>query len=109
MTKLRLALAISLGMHFVVIGALLLNGFFSVPKTAPELFNPGPIIEAKVIDENALQQQRQKVKDQEKAIRDKELQRIKDLERRAEDAKKKQQQEAKLKEQIKQQKQKNNE
>jgi len=107
MSKLRIALSISLFLHFAVIAALLINGHFSMSKVTPEPFNSEPIIEAKVIDENQLQKQVQKVKDERKAKRFKEENRVKELERRAADAEKKRKKEeseiSKLKEQTKKQ------
>ena len=55
MSKLRIALFVSLFMHLSVIAALLISGSFSSPKVTPEPFNAEPIIEARVIDENQLQ------------------------------------------------------
>jgi colicin import membrane protein len=92
MSKLRIALAISLFMHVAVIVALLINGHFSMAKVTPETSNPQPIIEAKVIDESQFQEQVQKVKDEQKAKLLKEENRVKELERRAEDAEKKRKQ-----------------
>jgi colicin import membrane protein len=92
MSKLRIALVISLAMHIAVIVALLINGHFSMSTVTPEAFNPQPIIEAKVIDENQFQEQVQKVKDEQTAKRLKEENRVKELERRAEDAGKKRKQ-----------------
>lgn len=107
MSKLRIALAISLSMHIAVIVALLINGHFSMSDETPEPFNPQPIIEAKVIDENQLQEQVQKVKDEQKAKRLLEEDRVKELERRAADAERKRQQQesevSKLKEETKKQ------
>lgn len=108
MSKLRVALFISLFMHVAVIATLLISGHFSMPKETPETFNPDPIIEAKVIDESQLQEQVQKVKDEQKAKRLKEETRVKELEKRAADAEKKRKQQeaeaARLKRQTKQQK-----
>ena len=105
MSKLRIALAISLFMHLAVVVALLLSGHFSMSKVTPEASNPEPIIEAKVIDESQLQKQVQKVKDEQKAKRLKEENRVKDLERRAANAEKKRKQQesevSKLKEETK--------
>lgn len=107
MSKLRIALIISLSMHIAVIVVLLINGYFSTSKVTPEAFNPEPIIEAKVIDESQLQKQVQKVKDEQKAKRLEEENRVKEIEKRAADAeKKRKQQEAevsRLKRQTKQQ------
>jgi colicin import membrane protein len=97
MSKLRVALFISLFMHVAVIAALLISGHISLPNVTPETFNPEPIIEAKVIDESQLQQQVQKVKDEQNAKRLKEETRVKELEKRAADAeKKRKQQEAEV-------------
>ncbi|WP_339722314.1 cell envelope integrity protein TolA [uncultured Paraglaciecola sp.] len=98
MSKLRVALFISLFMHVAVIVALLISGHFATTsKVTPEAFNPEPIIEAKAIDESQLQKQVQKVKDEQNAKRQKEENRIKELERRAADAeKKRKQQEAEV-------------
>jgi len=107
MSKLRIAFSISLFLHLAVIAGLLINGHFSSPETTPELSNFEPIIQAKVIDANQLQKQVQKVKDEQKAQRVKEENRIKELERRAENAenKRKQQEQevSKLKEETKKQ------
>ena len=91
MSKLRIALAISLFMHLAVVVALLLSGHFSMSKVTPEASNPEPIIEAKVIDESQLQKQVQKVKD-EKAL--------KEAERKRQEAKDKAAQEKLLDEQL---------
>lgn len=97
MSKLRVALFISLFMHLTVIAALLISGHISMPKVTPEAFNPQPIIEAKVIDESQLQKQVQKVKDEQNAKRLKEEARVKELEKRAAEAeKKRKQQEAEV-------------
>ena len=107
MSKLRIALFVSLFMHLSVIAALLISGSFSSPKVTPEPFNAEPIIEARVIDENQLQKQLQKVKDEQKAKILKEESRVKELERRAADAQKKRKQQelevSRLKEQTKKQ------
>ena len=107
MFKLRFALLISLFLHVAVIAALLINAHFSQSKVTPETFNSESIIEAKVIDENQLQKQVQKVKDEQKAKRIKEENWVKELERRAANAEKKRKQQetqvSKLKEQTKKQ------
>ena len=107
MFKLRIALSISLFLHIAVIAALLINAHFSQSKVTPETFNSESIIEAKVIDENQLQKQVQKVKDEQKAKRIKEENWVKELERRAANAEKKRKQQetqvSKLKEQTKKQ------
>jgi colicin import membrane protein len=107
MSKLRVALSISLFMHIAVIAALLINGHFSQSKVTPEAFNSEPIIEATVIDENLLQKQVQKVKDEQKTKRLNEENRVKELERRAVDAEQMRKQQetevSKLKEQTKKQ------
>ena len=107
MSKLRIALSISLFLHIAVVVALLISGHFSMSNETPEPFNPQPIIEAKVIDENQLQEQVQKVKDEQKTKRLKEENRVKVLERRAADAEKKRKQQesevSKLKQETKKQ------
>ena len=107
MSKFRIALVISIFLHITVVVALLLSGHFSMSNETPEPFDPQPIIEAKVIDENQLQEQVQKVKDEQKAKRLKEQSRVKELERRAADAEKKRKQQesevSKLKEETKKQ------
>jgi len=92
MSKLRIALCISLFLHLAVIVTLLISGHFSMSTDAPEAFNSEPIIEAKVIDESQLQKQVQKVKDQQNSKRLKEENRVKELERRAADAENKRKQ-----------------
>jgi len=101
MSKLRIALFISLFMHIAVIAGLLISERFSMPKVTPEAFNPEPIIQARVIDENQLQ----KVKNEQKDKRLKEESRVKELERRDAEKKRKQQEfeVSKLKEQTKKQ------
>ncbi|MFT7374251.1 MAG: colicin import membrane protein [Oleiphilaceae bacterium] len=105
MSRLRIALSISLFLHIAVIAALLINGHFSQSKVSPELSQFEPIIEATVIDESQLQKQVQKVKDEQQAKRIKEESRVNELERRAANAEKKRQQQetevSKLKEQTK--------
>jgi colicin import membrane protein len=105
MSRLRIALSISLFLHISVIAALLINGHFSQFKVSPELSHFEPIIEATVIDESQLQKQVQKVKNEQQAKRVKEENRVKELERRAVNAEKKRQQQetevSKLKEQTK--------
>ena len=107
MSKLRIAFAISLFLHLAVIAALLINGHFFSSEMSPELSNPEPIIQATAIDERQLQKQVRKVKNEQKARRLKEESRVKELERRAENAvKKRRRQEnevSKLKEETKKQ------
>jgi colicin import membrane protein len=107
MTKLRLALFISVFMHIAVIAAVVLSGRFSVPTITPETSNFEPIIEAKVIDQRELNKQVKKIKDQQKAKRIKEENRVKELELRAANAQKNRKQQeteiSRLKEQTKQQ------
>jgi colicin import membrane protein len=107
MSKLRVALFISLVLHIAVVAALVISGNFSMPKLTPELSSPEPIIEAKAIDESELQKQVQKVKDQQAATRKREENRVKELERRAKEAERKRKQQesevSKLKEQTKRQ------
>lgn len=91
MSRFGVALCVSLFLHVAVVVTLVISGYFTLPKAKPETFNPEPIIQAKVIDESVLRQQAQKVKDEQKAIREKEERRLREIERRAKDAEKKRQ------------------
>lgn len=93
MSKLPVALIVSIFLHVLMVTVLLIGGSMRDAKPTPELSVPGPIIEAVAIDESVLKKQTQKVEDKKRQERLKEQERIKDIERRkveAENKRKKQ-------------------
>ncbi len=88
-----IAISAAVALHAVFAVVLLANADFT-PKAKPQPKKQMQVIDAVVIDEKKLQQQVDKLKKQQDAIKKRETDRIKELERRADEAKKKRQQEA---------------
>lgn len=88
-----IAISAAVGLHVVFGLVLLLNTDFT-PKAKPVAKKQMQVIDAVVIDESKLKQHVEKLKKQQEAIKKRENDRIKELERRANEAKKKRQQEA---------------
>ncbi|MEP1551832.1 MAG: cell envelope integrity protein TolA [Paraglaciecola sp.] len=107
--NLSTSFSLSFLLHLAVLVMVWLSADFSSSNETPEYSAPAPIIEAKAVDEQQLQQQVQKIKDQKKALQQKEEQRVKDLERRAAEAERRRKQQesevSELKKQARQQEQ----
>lgn len=88
-----IAVAAAVGIHLILGIFLLVNADFT-PKAKPQPKKAMQVIDAVVIDQSKLQQQVDKIRKEKAATKAREDKRIKDLERRADDAKKKRQQEA---------------
>ena len=106
MKKFSLPLSWSIALHVSVGIVLTVSMSFHTPYPE-DVFLDAPLIEATMVDQQTLETQVKKIKDQQDAERRKEDQRVKDLERRAEEAEKKRQEQelevAKLEEDTKKQ------
>ena len=104
--KFKPALSLSLGLHLVLGGMLVVSMDFHTPMKPTEVAQLSTPIEAVVIDQQQLEQQVKKIKDQKAAQEAAEQKRIRDLERRAQAAEQRRKDEEKRVEDIEKQKQK---